>query len=464
MKKILHNSLLVCLFVFQTAVSQTQQLGMKEALQQSLTNYGSIKAKTNYAEASKANAQLAKLDYLPNLVLSAQQDYGTINGQNGPLYGFGGFGVASSGLPLASQNWNAAFGALYLANFNWEVFSFGRSLERMKVAKAASVRDEKDLEQERFQHQVKVAAAYLNLLAAQRITFSLQKNLDRALVFKNNSVTRATNGLAAGVDSSLAKAEVSNAKINLNRAKDQELQLASQLAVLMGVSQTEFALDTTFLSRLPQALLDPATIKENEHPLISFYKSRMDVSLEQTKLFRRQYLPSVSVFGIFQERGSGFQSTYTYDQTAYTHNYSSGVTPTRANYLLGIGLNWNLTGIVRNTQQVKSQQYISAGLQNEHDLVKQQVQAQNQLAENKMRLAVANYYEAPAQVNAAMDAYIQKSALYKNGLATQVDVTQALYALNRAETDRDVALTNVWQALLLKAAASGDLNLFTKEF
>jgi hypothetical protein len=42
-------------------------------------------------------------------------------------------------------------------------------------------------------------------------------------------------------------------------------------------------------------------------------------------------------------------------------------------------------------------------------------------------------------------------------------VQQALYNLNRAETDMSVAYINVWQALLLKAAASGDFDLFIKQ-
>jgi hypothetical protein len=59
---------------------------------------------------------------------------------------------------------------------------------------------------------------------------------------------------------------------------------------------------------------------------------------------------------------------------------------------------------------------------------------------------------------------LQKNTLYKNGLTTIVDLTQALYLLNRAETDRDIAYTNVWQALLLKSAALGDFNVFINEF
>ncbi|MGY0036969.1 TolC family protein [Pedobacter sp. NJ-S-72] len=94
----------------------------------------------------------------------------------------------------------------------------------------------------------------------------------------------------------------------------------------------------------------------------------------------------------------------------------------------------------------------------------QQLHAQLALAESKIKNAMDNYNEAPVQVKAASEAYLQKSTLYKNGLTTIVDLTQALYALNRAETDRDIAYTNVWQALLLKSAALGDYNLFINEF
>ena len=61
------------------------------------------------------------------------------------------------------------------------------------------------------------------------------------------------------------------------------------------------------------------------------------------------------------------------------------------------------------------------------------------------------------------DAYLQKTVLYKNGLTNIVDVQQALFTLNRAQTDISVAYINIWQALLLKAAASGDFDLFIKQ-
>ena len=48
--------------------------------------------------------------------------------------------------------------------------------------------------------------------------------------------------------------------------------------------------------------------------------------------------------------------------------------------------------------------------------------------------------------------------------ANIVDFTQALYTLNRAEVDLDITLNNVWQAILSKAAATGDFGIFINNF
>ena len=435
---------------------------LKEAVNTALTNYGTIRAKNNYANASKTTVKQNKRDYLPNLSLSAQQDYGTINGQNGPQYGFGGLGTASSGPALDKQNWNAAFGALYLANINWDFFTFGKIKQRIKVADAAYERDKNDTEQEKFQHEIRVAAAYLNLLAAQRLTKSQEKNLSRALTFQNTAIVRAINGLIAGVDSSLAKAEVSNAKIALTRAKDVEQEQANRLGILMGVTSTSFVIDTASITKIPSDLLDDSI--KNTHPVLKLYQNRVDVSNQQVNYFKKLYYPTFSLFGVMQGRGSGFNSNYLVDQNEYTKSYTDGINPTRANYLIGIGMTWNLSTLLKNHPQVRAQQYISAGLKDEYELVNQQLKSQLALAQSKLKNALDNYREAPIQVKAASDAYLQKSVLYKNGLTNLVDLTQALFTLNRAETDRDIAYTNVWQALLLKSSATGNFDFFINEF
>jgi outer membrane protein TolC len=462
--KILQPLLLLSVLLLAGSAKAQQKLTLKDAIQQAVTNYGTVKAKANYANASKAGVTQAKRDYLPNLNIGVQQDYGTVNGQNGPLYGFGGLTAASSGPALDHQNWNAAFGALYLTNVNWDFFAFGRSKEKIKTAQAAAIRDNNDLQQEIFQQKIRVSAAYLNLLAAQRLTASYRNNLNRADTFRQVVVSRAKGGLIAGVDSSQANAEISGAKILLTQALDAEQLQAKNLAVLIGTDGHDFVLDTSFIVQVPPHIMAATTPDGiNNHPLLNFYKSRIDVSDRTAAYYKTFNYPVFSLVGVFQTRGSGFNSGYALDQTAYTSSYADGVKPTRSNYLIGVGVTWNLTQPLRISQQVKSQKYISQGLQDEYDQTKLELNAQLNLSNSRIKNALSNYREVPVQIKAASDAWTQKSVLYKNGLSNLVDVTQARYALIRAETDRDIAYNNVWQALLLKAAAEGDFNLFLNE-
>ncbi|MWB92812.1 TolC family protein [Flavobacterium sp. GA093] len=450
-------------FLIFASVTYAQTLSLKEAIKTGLENYGTIRAKTNYSNASRETLKQSKRDYLPNLNLSAQQDYGTVNGQNGPLYGFGGLGVASSGLPLPEQNWNSAFGALYLVNMNWDFFTFGKTQEKINLSKIDVQAKEKDLEQEMFQQKIKISAAYLNLLASQRLLISQKKNLSRAEVFKRTAAARVKNGLLAGVDSTLATAEVSKAKIALNLARNFVKEQNNKLVDLMGVAPQDFVTDTLFVNQIPRELVT-GLASDSLHPLLQLYKTKIDYSNQQVKLYKRFYYPTMSAFGVLQTRASGFDSSYATDQTAYNRNYWDGVNPDRTNYLLGIGITWNLTTPFRSSKQVSAQKFVSQALQEEYNQADRELKSKLNFAEDKIKITLENFAEAPIQVNAAQQAYLQKSTLYKNGLTTLTDLTQTLFVLNRAEIDRDIVNNNVWQSFLLKVAATGNFDLFINEF
>ncbi|WP_288446369.1 TolC family protein [uncultured Chryseobacterium sp.] len=456
--------ILALLSAFFTNTANAQQvLTLQSALETAVQNYGSIKAKESYRQSSKESIELAKRQYLPNLNMSIQQDYGTVNGQNGPLYGFGGYGVASSGLPLPDQNWNASFGALYLANVNWEFFSFGKARQRVKVAESKNQRDTQDLSDEIFQHKIKVTAAYLNVLAAQKLKLSYARNLGRTDTIRRIVEVKEKNGIVPGVDLSLAKADYANAMITYTKAKDNEQEQENKLAQLLGIPPQEFVLDSTLLKRIPADFPTEKNSSLESHPLLALYKSRIDVSEQEKQFLKTQYYPSFSMVGIIQTRGSGFGNNYAQNQNDFSSSYWDGIHPTRSNYLLGICVSWNLTQTYRLSKEISAQDYVSQGLKHEYDLAEQQLKAQLDLSDNKWKNAVLIYDQVPVQLKSATDAYIQRSVLYKNGLTDLVDLSQAIYALVRAETDRDIAVSNVWNALLLKAAAMGDFSVFENE-
>lgn len=447
----------------QAKAQDKMDITLPEALETGIKNYPSIRAKTNYVQAAHALTLNARNEYLPNVIGSLQQNYGTVNGQFGPGAPIGVLGVASAGPVYSQQNWNAAFGGLYILSTTWEAFTFGRIKSRVQLAAAQEKQNSADLEQEQFVQRVKISSAYLNLIIARQLVVSGQSNLVRAEAVRQTVKARALSGLNPGVDSTLANAEVSKAKLLLIDFTTNEKTNQRVFAETLGMSSPwDFRPDTTLFARVPEIANGESNVAQN--PQLLFYKARVDYVEQLTTTTKKSLMPGLTFFGVYQGRGSGFSSSYNPEnKIGYSSSYGAGVDPTRYNYVAGISLTWNLMSPVKIKQQVTAQRFTSSGYQAEYDLLKNQLRNQLILSDQKIQNTLLSANEAPVQYKAASEAYLQKSVLYKNGLATMVDLQQAMYVLNRAEIDQSVAYVNVWLALLSKSAALGDFNLFINQ-
>ena len=449
------------LFLQAARAQEPISISLVDAIEKGIKSYPALKAKQNYVDAAHALIRNTRNEYLPNVITSLQQSYGTVNTQFGPQAAVGVLGVASSGPIANQQNWNAAFGSSYIISTNWEVFTFGRLKSRVCLSDAQAQRDLADLDQERFLHQVRIAGSYLNLLIARQLVESGRSNLKRSETIQQTVRARTLSGLNPGVDSSLANAEVSRSRLSLIEFSTNEQTIERQLAELLGIHPDEKVSpeDTSFFSKLPEQLYMDTEVDEN--PQIKFYQSRIAFANAVTKMTGKSILPGITLFGIYQARASGFNNTYNSESgNGYSGRYLDGINPSRYNYVAGVSLTWNLISPLKVRQQVKAQQFLAAGAENEYEQLSRQLEHQLILSEQRIKNTVESAMEVPVQYKAAADAYLQKSVLYKNGLTTIVDLQQALDALNRAEIDKRVAYINVWQALLFKAAASGDFDLF----
>ncbi len=443
--------------------SQPVTLNLSDAVRTGLTNYQEIQAKRNIANASAALVQNARNQYLPDVTASIQQAYGTVNGQFGVYSSFAGTStIASAGPMYSGQSWNAAFGSIYLLNTNWEFVSFGRLQSRIDLASKQWLLDSANLTQDKFVQSVKIAGAYLNLLIAQRFVQNAKSNVDRASFVQQTVIARTKSGLNPGVDSSIANSDLSAAKLSWIQAINSEQQFRNQLCQLINILPAELLLDTTYFASQPRDFTTNFPVANN--PQVQFYKSRIDESISTEKYLHKSINPGLNLFGSLQGKGSGFDYNYTpLLDGNYSKSYFDGINPSRYNYLVGIGIGWNIVSPAKVREQVRAQQFLTAAYQNEYDLISTQLRDQLVLSDQQIENSLNSIKEVPFEHKAATDAYIQKTVLYKNGLANIVDVQQALYNLNRAETDLSVAYINIWQALLLKSAASGDFDLFMKQ-
>jgi outer membrane protein TolC len=446
------------------AQSGDTTLSLPQALRIAVANFPKIKAAQHLANASALEVKAAKQDGLPDLTAGAELAYGTLNGLNGLSSGEPGLTSLTNGPVTTSQNYNAAFGALYITNIDFNLYSFGLQRAHVAAAKGQYEQDKSSLSDQIFQQQVQTAAAYLNLLAARQVRLAMEANLTRTLQLRDVILARTLNGLNAGVDSSIADAEVSKARLTLIDAKNFEQQQANKLSIQMGITPQPFRLDTATAETIPGNLLESANPDFASHPDLRFLASRITTSDLAATYLQKTGLPHLSLFGVGQERGSGFGPRYGSDLSDYTTNFIDGIQPQRANYLLGLAFTWDITNLGRSHSRAAAQRQRSQAYAQDYQLQQNTLVNQLALSNQQLQNALEKYNETPTQLRAATDAYEQKKALYENGLTNIVDVSQTLYLLNRAEIDRDIACNAVWQALLFKAGTAGDLNPFLQQF
>jgi outer membrane protein TolC len=447
---------------FVSAQNPDRILSMNDALQIASANY-MIQSKANYTRSSAESVQAAKKVALPDFVLAAQTAYGTLNGVNGLGSGLPGITTITAS-NNAAQNMNASFGALYNVNINMNVFSFGLQRAFVAATRGQYEQDRADLRQTKFDVETTVIGLYLNLLTAQRLRIVMQDNVERISRLRDIILARAMNGLNPGVDSSIANAELSTARMSLTDAENFEQSQSSELSKEMGVTQQFYMLDTSFVTTLPKNIPAQNDINLQLHPVLRYLDSRVINSELTAAYIQKMALPKFSFFAVGQERGSGFGSSFTSDPKDYSDNFFDGVNPVRANYLLGIGVTWNITDLTRVKSKVLSQRFISAAYKDDYNQAEIKYTDQVHFANQQISNALTKYKEVPIQLKSAEDAYNQKKALYENGLTNIVDVTQTLYFLNQAEAASNVACSAVWQALLYKTISAGDLSMFLLQF
>lgn len=468
MNKVYYKVCICCLLamVIMNSKVQCQQTPflLSEAIRDGVNSYQTIQAKKNYYSSSQELVKNVRNEYLPNITAGVQDAYGTTNGQYGPLSIGSVAGVSSSGPAFNKQSWKAAFGAQYVLNTNWEVFTFGRLQSRIRAYEARANTDSADIVQEQFIQGVRIADAYLNLLITQIVISTAKADSARISYVQQVVLAKARNGLIAGVDSSIVNAQVSSARIAILDAEASEQQQRNLFTQSINGAPIEYAnLDTDFFFKQVPTLFN-SNFDIEQNPQVQWYQQRVTASERYAGLLRKSITPGVNLFSIVQTRGSGFDYNYTPEYSdRFSKKLWDGINPTRTNYVAGVSIAWNIMSLAKIKHQVTAQHFLSKGYAAETDLITDQLKNQSVLADQRIANTLQRFREVPVQYKAASDAYLQKSVLYKNGLTDIIDLQQAFFALSKAQTDLKISYIYVWQALLQKAAATGDFNLFISQ-
>jgi adhesin transport system outer membrane protein len=400
----------------------------------------------------QAQAAEVRNNWLPNLNLNYQADVGTSNNVISPYFSFGIVPSSSSGVHNSNVT-TAVSATLGIAALDWEVYNFGKYRAQNKVANSDITVEQNQYATSKYQLQAFTISDYLQLLRLQDFLGIQYRNIQRNQEIMRSIRSLAKSGVKAGVDTSVAEAELSKARLNYIELNNQLKQVQLQLSSVSGVPYQSIVPDTTVemtLINQPAAYLFPPDTAN--HPLINFYKSVYQNSLQREDLVKKQYNPKISLEAAAWGRGSSISPSDQYNSLSTGYGFQ------RSDYLVGLGISYNLFDLRRRQLKLRTQKANT-------DYDEKKLQEQQQLlainasqADVEMQTALDRLKEIPNQLNAANASYRQQLSLYRNGLSNIVDLDAALNILYRAETDYMQAKYDYTNALFQKAITENQVN------
>ncbi|QEC74973.1 TolC family protein [Mucilaginibacter ginsenosidivorax] len=444
-------ALLISLNTF--AQQNIAPIGLKSLLSQVNANAPALITDSAAIGIRQAQAAETRSNWLPNLKLNYQADIGTNNNVAGPYFGFGIIPSDSRGVRTQS-NTTAVSANVGVAALDWEVYNFGAYGAQNKVANSDIRVQQSQFANSKYQLQAYTIGNYLLLMRLQNFLDIQSRNIQRNVEIMRSVQSLAKSGVRAGVDTSIAEAELSKARLNYIELANQLKQVQLQLSAVSGLPYQSIVPDTA----AETALIDqPATLQPIEqdtvnHPIINYYRSVYQNSLQRENLVKKSYNPKIMLEGAVWGRGSSV------DANDHFNSLSTGWGFDRNNYLVGVGISYNLFDLRRKQLKLRTQKaqtsYNARKLQEQ----KQMLAVNANQADVELETARQRLQEIPHQLRAANDGYRQKLSLYKNGLTDIIELNAALNILYRAETDYAQAKYSYSSALFQKAVTDNQVN------
>jgi len=452
---IIKRCLFICLLLATVTSAYAQQsptVTLKELLNKVDQKAPQLLTDSAAILIRRAQANEVHNNWLPNLKLNYQADIGTSNNTTGPYFGFGIIPSSSGGIHNTSVT-TALSDNLGIAALDWEVYNFGKYGAQNRVANSDVTVEQNQYTESKYDLRAFTISNYLQLLRLQDFMGIQYRDIQRTQEILRSIMSLAKSGVRPGVDTSIAQAELSKARLNYIEVNNQLKQAQLQLSAVSGYPYQSIVPDTTVEMTLiaqPAAYLFPADT--SNHPLINFYRSVYQNSLERENLVKKLYNPTISLEAAAWDRGSSVDANDNYNSLSTGYGFQRG------NYLVGVGISYNLFDLKRRQLKLRTQKAST-------DYAYKKLHEQQQLlnisasqADVEMETALNRLKEIPNQLKAANDGYRQKLSLYRNGLTDIVELDAALNILYRAETDYMQAKYDYTNALFQKAITENQVN------
>jgi outer membrane protein TolC len=457
MMKYLLQMLLV-LFILWSKPSHAQQpptLSLQQAWERANNHYPGLDERKYLIDEFKIRKKEVQSQALPQVQLQAQSSYGTLAGSTGAFFPIpGSFNV--SGNNSMNPDINAAHNTFGSVLMDWRIFEFGKQRNAVEAAEFQVKAAESSFDAAGLSLQSRVTKLYIDILYHKANLQWSESNVIRLNNIRNVTVSLALAGLKPGADTSLATSSFLQAKAYQQEWLGKYDASKINFTEVVPVQDFNLAVHAFLKADSGNLKIDSLPLS---HPYLKVITNQLSYEKTQESLLAKEAMPSLSILGGLSSRGSAIHPNGT-----MTSGLTSGFANYANNYLIGLGIRWNISGVYtislakkRAEKTVKSVQarYETQKLQMKTalDAVNSRIsQQEGQLLNNKL---------AEQQAKNAYDLYLVR---YEGGLISLTELLQIQSFLQLAEREYIEAQQVLWNLLITQAEVSGDFNYLASQF
>ncbi len=443
-------------------IGNAQTLNLYDAVNKAVTNYPLLRQRQSEISAGRAHVNTVNGSRLPSLLLMDQINIGTNNSLQGSYLTFGMIPSTpgTNNSPIQNNSLNPNNEAVSF--LQWEFYNFGYYRAQQREARAQLAVNEANFSSDKYLVTENIISLYLDWLKKFRLLQIQNENLQRARVILTAIRATVNSGLKPGVDSSTASAAFSDARIAYLQALDEYNYDKITILSYTGLNTNNLMPDSSFITAAllqGPAQVVPADSVPAVHPLLNVYEKQYEQQIADNNTISKKYLPKLGLDGVTWLRNSGISYSGVYPQSI-----ADGLPYSKYNYLFGVTLSYNLFDLKHRHDQLIEGRYAAEAKQSAMQTQQLNLNKMMQQANSTYATTLEKLKEIPVQLFSAKQAYGQQVALYKSGLNTLIDVTNAQYVLLQAETNYVITQDELLQLLYIRAGLGGQLDNFLQNF
>lgn len=447
----LYLATILLLLVSTSSYSQNTPISISQAWEAAFANYPGLSEKKAQLREAEYRKTEVKNEFLPRIQAQFQNTYSSYAGSTGAVFPLPGiFNV--SGNRLNGQP-GAGIGSFGSVLADWNLFSFGKQRIEVEAAKYAVEEAGNHFNAAKLQLQTKVTKLYINMLNRQAKLDWAKENAARVKEILNLTKSLADAGLKPGADTLIASSSYLHSLADLDDWNGKYASSRIQLTEVVPIQPESIVLiaNRFLTSTIGLAAKDSFS---DTHPYLDVLDSRLRYDRTQEQIASRKIFPSVSLLGGLSSRGNSIGRA----------GWSSAFKNTSDNYLIGVGLIWNISSAYNSTVERKRASQQLQASRSRYDL--QALQLNTGLKSVSTRIDEQNkqVIKTTQAVLNARNAYELYLSRYENGMINLTELLQILLILQQSEKINIDAYQQLWEQEILRSELSGDFSKISNHF